>query len=199
MKGTMYLLYDRNLIEHWFDPRYCANVKKEQWEEQVYECVEAHHDQTRQERMRLLSSCSIYNKVKQWGVVSADKAEFTGEEGKRGALVCERYLDDVQEQLGCRLKLMCRANSLPVLARIASEENWQKYIAVCMLCESDEIEDIEHLLLRCEAHAIHRHSMLRKVRDAYAHHNSNNFSSLSQTLQMHVLLGADAGSKEAEK
>jgi hypothetical protein len=117
MRGTMELMYDRGLAEHWHSPYICADMEKEHWKLKVYENVERHHDGLRQKRMRQLSSVTMYNNIKQWGRVSEDNAEFKGEVWQRGALVCERYLDDVKQTTACKLKLMCGANTLPVLVR----------------------------------------------------------------------------------
>ena len=52
--------------------------------------------------------------AKSMGLVDASRAVFTGKIGKLGALVIERYVDDVRDRLGCKLKILCRAG--PVLA-----------------------------------------------------------------------------------
>jgi hypothetical protein len=80
--------------------------------------------------------------------MSSDRAT-KGEVGMRGALVVERYLDDVQERLGSRLKVMCRAGCLPVMSRVAC---LSRRYGKCPLCDSGEVEDVEHILLHCPAH-----------------------------------------------
>ena len=70
-----------------------------------------------------MSTMEQYMHVKSWAIVDNTRASFSGEVGKFGALVPERYLDDTRERLACRLKVMCRCRCLPVLERIARERN----------------------------------------------------------------------------
>ena len=59
-----------------------------------------------------MKSMGRYGRTKNWERVDEDHAEFTGEVGRWGALVCERYLDDMKERGAASLKLQCRAVSL---------------------------------------------------------------------------------------
>ena len=77
--------------------------------------------------------------MKCWDRMSSDRAVMKGEVGMRGALVVERYLDDVQERLGRRLKVMCRAGCLPVMSRVAWELDLSRRHGKCPLCYSGEV------------------------------------------------------------
>ena len=197
MKGTRDMLQKRNLARHWYNPTACANTPKLSWKEQVYYNVDGYHDKMRDKRMRNMTSMRNYLKVKQWEEMSSEKAEFAGEVSKLGSLVCERYLDDTHEQIACKLKLMCRANCLAVLSRVAVEEGFPRYWARCMLCDRDEIEDIEHFVMRCEYYTDLRQKMMTKVQNAFPV-GTTYFQYLSDIEKFHVLLGADAGTRRAE-
>ena len=128
----------------------------------VYQSVEDHFESCRASRMQHMRTMSQFVHVKNWGVVDNTRACFRGEVGKVGALVPERYLDDTRERLACRLKVMCRCRCLPVLQRIASERSWDSSWARCMMCDSGEIESIEHLVLRCSAYQRQRERMFEQ-------------------------------------
>ena len=137
--------------------------------------------------------------MKCWDRMSSDRAVMKGEVGMRGALVVERYLDDVQERLGSRLKVMCRAGCLPVMSRVAWELDLSRRHGKCPLCDSGEVEDVEHILLHCPAHQHHRSKMMASAAAVYA--TANNGAELGDSgeeTQVRVLLGARAGSKAAE-
>ena len=101
------------------------------------------------------------------GPMDKDRAQFTGEIERLGALVVERYLGDVQERLGKQLKLLCRAECLPVLSRVTWELGISSEWAMCMMCEKNQVETIEHLLLVCPAYHKHRQEMKNTVATAY--------------------------------
>ena len=123
--------------------------------------------------------------------MDADRAEMRGEVGQRGSLVVERYLDDVKERLGSRLKLMCRAGCLPVLSRVAWELDLREHNGKCPLCDSGEAEDVEHVLLRCPAHQHHRAKMMDAASSVYATSNDGDeLGEASKETQVRVLLGA---------
>jgi hypothetical protein len=70
----------------------------------MYEQVEEYYEQERGGQYATMPSVARYLGMKCWDRMSSDRAVMKG-----GALVVERYLDDVQERLGSRLKVMCRA------------------------------------------------------------------------------------------
>lgn len=198
MAGTKKLMHNRNLQEFWDDHKKYIEKSKEAWKKEVYVNVETHYESERDERMRTMTSMQVYNQVKNWATTSKDKAEFTGEIGKLGALVCERYLDDVTERVGCKLKLMCRANCLPVLSCIAIEEEIQENMAACMMCDGNELEDIEHMILRCDAYKQHRERLFRVVRDNYLEREGMTIDNMNTNELMYVILGKVMSSKIAE-
>ena len=111
-----------------------------------------------------MSSAANYRVIKHWGTVDAQHASFRGEEGKKGALVCESYLDDMRERLGSHLKMLCRMRTLPTLTRVTREAGVSQCYASCLMCESGELEDIVHVLLHCESYVAHRERMFRIVK-----------------------------------
>ena len=191
MWGIRRLLQQADLAEHWYAPALTTEQCKSKWKDAVYEGVEEMHEAERRTRMQGLSSMVRYGRIKYWGKMDAARAQFTGEIGQRGALVCERYMDDIRERTGCHLKLLCRAGCLPVLGNIARERKWQQDWARCMMCGSGAVEDMPHLLLECEAYAEHRDRLIRKAGSAL---NSQN----SREQQVQVLLGARLDNKDEE-
>jgi hypothetical protein len=133
----------------------------------VYLKVEEHFDARREVHMETLPSMRRYVRVKDWSRASKDRAMFKGEEDKLGSLVPERYLDDNRERLGCKLKLMCRAGCLPTLQRITQETKLPPQHAICMMCDSGQTENQEHILLECSAYAGLRARMATQVNGAF--------------------------------
>ena len=68
--------------------------------DKVYEQVEEYYEQERERQCATMPSVARYLGMKCWDRMSSDRAVMKGEVGMRGALVVERYLDDVQERLG---------------------------------------------------------------------------------------------------
>ena len=110
----------------------------------MYDSVEDRETTTTISRLSMLSSHHAARLVrsKNWGKVEEDFACFSGEIGRRGALVLEPYLDDRDEPVGRRLKLMCRAGCLPTLKRVAREAELPASYGTCKMCLSGRIEDI---------------------------------------------------------
>jgi hypothetical protein len=198
MAGTRQLLNDRGLADYWSNPARCAQLSKDQWKSMVYDRVEAHYEEERASEVALLTSLSRYVKVKSWKRMDDDRAEFKGEIGQMGALVVERYLDDVRDRLGGRLKLLCRAGCLPVMARVAWELGLNREQGQCMMCRKGE-EDIEHILLTCQAYSQHREKLLSSVGRSYSRGNNGaNIIEAGPDRLIEVLLGASAGCKLTE-
>lgn len=198
MVGTRRLLRDRGLAEHWNNPDLCTLRGKEEWRKKVYERVEAHYEEERESEVARLSSLTRYTSIKSWARVGKDRAEFKGEVGKLGALVVERYLDEVKDRLGAKLKQLCRAGCLPVMARIAWELGISPEHGKCMMCWEGE-EDIEHVLLSCQAYSQHRAKLMTTVWRAYSRGNSGaNIFEAGEERLIAVLLGARAGCKLTE-
>ena len=199
MKQTRVLLRERGLEEYWTTPNLTTTIDKEEWRDKVYEQVEEYYEQERERQCATMPSVARYLGVKCWDRMGSDRAVMKGEVGMRGALVVERYLDDVQERLGSRLKVMCRAGCLPVMSRVAWELDLSRRHGKCPLCDSGEVEDVEHILLHCPAHQHHRSKMMASVAAVYATANNGaEFVDSGEETQVRVLLGARAGSKAAE-
>jgi hypothetical protein len=186
------------MAEYWSDPARCAQLSKDQWKSMVYDRVEAHYEEERGSEVALLPSLSRYVKVKSWKRMDDDRAEFKGEIGQLGALVVERYLDEVRDRLGGRLKLLCRAGCLPVMARVAWELGVNREQGQCLMCRQGE-EDIEHVLLTCQAYSQHREKLFTSVGRSYSRGNSGaNILEAGADRLIQVLLGASAGCKLTE-
>jgi len=173
-------------------------MSKDNWTKTVYEAVEAQHEATRAQRCDSRVTMERYKLVKDWSKVGGDRAEYSGEVGRLGALVVERYLDDVKDRLGTKLKLMCRAECLPVMARVAWELGVGDASARCVLCSRGEVEDIPHLILHCPAHQTQRMRMMEAASLSYARGNGGTkLEDLDVEEKLRVLLGAPAGCKTA--
>jgi hypothetical protein len=55
---------------------------------------------------------------------------------------------------GTRLKILCRADLLPVMNRVGRERKlpWDAADRVCPLCDDVEIESVEHFVLHCRSY-----------------------------------------------
>ena len=102
----------------------------------------------------------------------------------------EPYLDDRNEPIGRRLKLMCRAGCLPILKRVAREAKLPASHGTCKMCNSGRIEDIEHFVMDCKAYSQWRSKMLENVK----------FGPESQTQsdRLDVLLGKSTGTSKTD-
>ena len=199
MKQTRKLLRERGLEEYWATTVKCVHAGAPKWRELVYEQVEEHYEQVREQHCAPLASAARYMRVKCWEEMDTDRAVMTGEVGMRGSLVVERYLDDVRERLGCRLKLMCRAGCLPVMSRVAWELDLNATYGTCPLCATNTAEDITHVLLHCPAHQRQRAKMMDIADRVLAVAKGGlTLSEQSEEEQVCVLLGARAGGKEVE-
>jgi hypothetical protein len=102
MGRTKALLQEGGLSEDWADPNQCCRLSKEAWKDAVYDSVEERETTDTINRLSIMSSdhAARFVRSKFWGKVGKDFACFTGEIGRRGALVPEPYLDDRVSQLG---------------------------------------------------------------------------------------------------
>jgi len=186
-KTKTLLLQEGGFLEDWSDPNLCCTMSKRGWKNVVYHSVEERETSNMISRLSSMNSrhAARFVRSKFWGKVEKDFACFTGEIGRRGALVPEPYLDDRDEPIGRRLKLMCRAGCLPILKRVIREAKLPVAHGTCKMCKSGSIEDIEHLVMVCEAHSRHRSKMLESV----------NFGPECQTQsdRLDVLLGKSTG------
>ena len=109
-------------------------------------------------RMTTLTSTADYASLKDWGVNTEEYSAFTGEEGRLGQHVPERYLDDRDNLKGTRLKMLCRTGALPVMRRVGRELDpaWPPESRVCFACNKEVVEDIHHFLMDCPAYHFKR-------------------------------------------
>lgn len=193
MVGTRKMLETCGLGQFWLDPAAVSRMAKEDWKKMVAEAVEGVEDKERERRLGAMSSeeSGRYQRCKKWGRVTKEEAAFSGEKGRRGARVHERYLDDYRDGVGRKLKMLCRAGCLPVLDRVGRETGWPDTLRTCMLCGT-EPETIQHLLVTCPAHARHRDSLVARVYEG-AGGAWVDYESLSPNDQCDLLLGRSTG------
>jgi hypothetical protein len=140
-------------------------MDKRKWKRIVYNAVEAHDSASAIQNLASLSgdTAARFARCKNWAKVSEDFACFSGEIGRRGALVSEPYLDDRTEAVGRRLKLMCRTGCLPVLKRVVREEGLPAESGTCKMCGSGEVESISHLIVSCNGYSELRSNALATI------------------------------------
>ena len=184
MGKTKAMLEKADLSEDWRDPSLCCKLLKEEWKDKVYDSVEERETRNTITRLVKMTSnhASRYVRSKRWDKVEEEFARSSGEIGRRGALVPEPYLDDRKEPVGRRL--MCRAGCLPVMKRVVREAGLPPWQGTCRMCSSGEVEDIEHMVMHCAAHARHRNKLLERVSFDPA---------VSQSDRLDVLLGKSTG------
>ena len=84
---------------------------------------------------------------------------------------------------------MCRAGCLPVLKRVAREAKLQSVFGTCNMCNSGNIEDIEHFVMDCDAYSIPRSKMLTNITFD---------ESWSQEHKLDILLGKSTGTSKMD-
>ena len=192
MGQTKTLLQDGGFSKDWIDPKLCCAMSKQAWKKAVYGSVEDRETSDTISRLANMNSthAARFVRSKFWGKVGTNFACFTGEIGRRGALVPEPYLDDRNEPVGRRLKLMCRAGCLPILKRVAREAKLPAPHGTCKMCDSGSIEDIEHFVMDCEAYSQWRSKMLESVEFG--------LEGQTQSDRLDVLLGKSTGTSKTD-
>jgi hypothetical protein len=190
MSGTRAMLERYGLGRFWDTPHLCTLESKRIWKERVARAVEHHEEEARKSRAADMTSASShrYYRVKEWGPIPKSRAVFSGEGGRIGALVHEKYLDDHDEPAGRKLKMLCRAGCLPVLDRVGQELAWPTQLRTCLMCRGGDVETIQHLVVRCQAYQGHREAMWRSVR-----RTGLDLDGLSPEEQCDVALGKSTG------
>ena len=112
--------------------------------------------------MEDMPSVQVYNNIKDWGTNTKAYSFSTGEEGRPGRLVPERYLDDRVCLKGTRLKLLCRLNCLPVMGREVKPK-WPKHNRVCFAYGCGTVEDTHHFIMGCPRYAAKRATLIARV------------------------------------
>jgi hypothetical protein len=183
------------LTEYWDDPRKAARENAYYWKEQVYSAVETAAEVKRATRMKGMPSVQVYNNIKDWGNNPEAYSFSTGEEGRPGRLVPERYLDDRTLLKGTRLKLRCRLNCLPVMDRVGREvkPKWPKHNRVCFACGCGAVEDTHHFIMDCPRYATKRAGLLDQIglilSSASCDLTAPAFASMNGRAQCEVILG----------
>ena len=194
MAGTRDMLEAFGLQQFWQEPDMAGQMSKTEWKERVAEAVEEREARAREERFKWMTSeaSARYERVKGWGRVTREAAVFGGEEGRRGARVHERYLDDHCESAGRKIKMLCRAGCLPVLDRVGQDMGWSDSLRTCMLCDTGEAETVQHFVVACPAHQSHREVLARGVCSG-TEGTGFNFAALAPSDQCDLLLGKSTG------
>ena len=170
----------------------------------MYTAVETGSDAARMVRMAGMSSVRVYNRIKEWGVNTAAYSFSSGEEGRPGRLVPERYLDDRACLKGTRLKLLCRLNCLPVMERVGREVNpkWPKHSRVCFACGLGCVEDVQHFIMECPKYTVKRAALINQVglivSSSACGLLAPAFRSMNNQEQCEVILGKRIGDPIAE-
>ena len=199
--GTTKRLFIRyGMYSHWANPNECVKQHRGQWKEAVYEAVEGAEDIDLGNRFSRMKGegAATYARIKRWDEMPAGLAAFSGETGRRGALVHERYLDERGEPVGTRLKLMARLGCLPTRVRVAREQRLPPEFGRCELCSRGELEDVTHLLLKCAAHDKYRTKMLGAVNRALSAAFEGDSSDLSDANRADLLLGKSTGDLDTD-
>jgi len=194
MKGTRATLEKYGFAHHWNRPALTRIVTEVEWKARVAEAVDALEERDRRQRALAGTSESWkrYQRVRNWGRVSEEAAVFSGEVGRLGARVFERYLDDRSDGEGRRLKLWCRAGCLPVMEKIGTALDWPAPLNNCLMCATGEPESTQHLLAECPAYQRQRVKMLAKLDHRMEAHEAKVSRMKSEDL-CDVLLGKSVG------
>jgi hypothetical protein len=204
MKTAKAALGKVGLTAYWDDPRSAARESTGAWRDRVYTAVETGSDAARMVRMAGMSSVRVYNRIKEWGVNTAAYSFSSGEEGRPGRLVPERYLDDRACLKGTRLKLLCRLNCLPVMERVGREVNpkWPKHSRVCFACGLGCVEDVQHFIMECPKYTVKRAALINQVGLIVSSSTCGllapAFRSMNNQEQCEVILGKRIGDPIAE-
>ena len=81
------------------------------------------------------------------------------------------------------------------MRRVGREQRppWPKATRTCMMCNSGQVEDVEHFMMQCSHYETHRSKMMVDVRKtlnrAQAGITAAGFDAMSQRAQSHILLG----------
>jgi hypothetical protein len=211
MRESADRLGDVNLLWLLDQPRVAPVWTKENWKSMVHKRVDDYEGHQRSDRIQALSSLEVYARIKHWGEVTVGDTCYSGEVGRPGARVFSRYLDDRFMRKGTRLKMLCRADLLPVMKRVGRERKlpWDAADRVCPLCDAVEIESVDHFLLHCRRYENPRALLFEGVRAALSRCkggcrlenmvlDSARFDALQDYDKLIVLLGARLCNRVAE-
>jgi hypothetical protein len=191
---TRDLLKEVGLGDYWEHETRCLDHSTGAWKSMVHEQVDGYFERIRAPKMLHARSLRDYMHVKCWHTNSREYSAFSGEVGRLGALVPERYLDDRMELKGTRLKMHCRFNSLPTMYRVGREcpTPWPKETRLCLNCDKGDVEDVYHFVMECPAYAAGRAKLHAKIERAWASSEiwgGTTFAEFSPRLRFWILLG----------
>ena len=185
------------LYDYWVDTSAIRATTVNGWRERVYDAVNADSDASRHGRMAGMLSAQRYVHLKEWGVNTEPYSFSSGEEGRLGQHVPERYLDDRECIKGTRIKMLCRLDCLPLMDRVGREvvPKWPKSSRVCFACGEGVVEDTHHFLMVCPAYAEKRSTLLERAARIL---DGAGFEAMDPVEQGQVLLGKRIGDPGAE-
>jgi len=174
------------------------------WKARVYRAVDGHTDENRADTLLTKPSTARYAALKDWGPNPENYSFSSGEVGKLGQHVPERYLDDRFDLKGTRLKMLCRLGSLPVAERVGKERRppWPAEYRTCSACNMGKIEDTNHLVMECPLYESKRVALLRQVVRELAKSDGDvtaiGFANMTARDQLNVLMGKRIADPAAE-
>jgi hypothetical protein len=200
MRTAAESLTTHGMAPFWLTTSLVADLSASTWKSMVYDAVDRVDDGRRSERMEGMSSTSTYSVIKYWGLNPEAYAFSSGEAGRLGQYVPERYLDDRQCLKGTRLKLLCRTNCLPVMKRVGREvvPSWPEAQRVCFSCDSGQVEDVHHFLMECPTYSLQRNKLVKRVSIVLSQSELGQFGQMDCWSQSLVILGKRLGNPAAE-
>ena len=111
----------------------------------MYDAVDARSDALRLVSLADKPSAYTYTSIKEWGPNTVNYSFSTGEVGRLGQHVPERYLDDRSNLKGTHLKMLCRLDLTDRVGREAKPP-WPRDLRTCGACNTGRVEDI-HLFV----------------------------------------------------
>ena len=169
-------------------------------------CYAADHssDSSRVASLAHKPSSLDYISMKAWGINLEEYSFSSGEAGRLGQHVPERYLGDRTDLKGTRLKMVSRLGCLPLMNRVGRETRppWPREYRTCALCCSAKIEDVHHFVMECPRYEAKRIGLLRQVVGILAQSTGNataiDFAGMPTRDQLAVLLGKIISDPAAE-
>jgi hypothetical protein len=183
----------------WRAPADAAALELSEWRSLTHDAVNTASDEARGARMAALSSTSTYVEVKDWGPNPEGYSFSSGEVGRMGQHVPERYLDDRTDLKGTRLKLLCRLDCLPIMVRVGREvrPKWARETRTCLACNGGQVEDVHHFIMECPLYSVQRGHMFHDVRGSLARSlgpgDPYGYDGMGVARQLQVLLGKRIG------
>lgn len=202
MRTAMECFTEHGMVPFWLTTSLMLGMSALSWKRMVYNAIDRTSNAKRSERMERMGSTSTYSLVKDWGMNPEAYSFSSGEAGRLGQHVPERYLDDRRNLKGTRLKLLCRVNCLPVMKRVGREcvPAWPKENRVCFSCDIGQVEDVHHFVMECPTYAHKRDKLVQRVSTILAQSSAGlgHFTQMDSRAQSLILLGKRIGDPVAE-